>query len=125
VEYHSSRLEQVKVRKSELKDKIEIKNKTEKILVKQLKSCERNMQELSDSIKRPDLKIMGNEEEVQAKEISNICNKIIRVNFPNLKKVLPIWVQEASRQQTDLTKTQPLYSILSLKQQAQRMEKEY
>jgi hypothetical protein len=35
-------------------------------------------------------------EEVQAKGICNIFNKIIRENFPNLKKVLPIQVQEAS-----------------------------
>jgi hypothetical protein len=38
-------------------------------LVKQLKSYERNLQELIDSIKKPNLKIMGIEEreEVQAK----------------------------------------------------------
>jgi hypothetical protein len=36
---------------SELEDKIEIKEKTEEILVKQHKICKRNMQELSDSIK--------------------------------------------------------------------------
>jgi septation ring formation regulator EzrA len=70
VESHSSRLEQVEDRTSELKDKVEIKEKTEEILVKQLKSCERNMQELSDSIKRPHLRIMGiEEEELQAKGI--------------------------------------------------------
>jgi hypothetical protein len=41
---------------------------------------------------------MGIEEgEVQAKGIHNIVNKIITENFPNLKKVLPIQVQEASR----------------------------
>jgi TolA-binding protein len=51
VESHSSRLEQVEDRISELKDKIEIKEKTEELLVKQLKSHEKNMQELSDSIK--------------------------------------------------------------------------
>jgi hypothetical protein len=44
VEDHSSRLEQVGDRISELKDKIEIKGKTEELLVKQLKTCERNMQ---------------------------------------------------------------------------------
>jgi septal ring factor EnvC (AmiA/AmiB activator) len=43
VEDHSRRLEQVEDRISELKDKIEIKEKTEEILVKQLKSCERYM----------------------------------------------------------------------------------
>jgi septal ring factor EnvC (AmiA/AmiB activator) len=52
VEGYSCRLEQVEDRISEFKDKIEIKEKTEKILLKQLKSCERNTQELSNSIKR-------------------------------------------------------------------------
>jgi hypothetical protein len=51
VEGYSSRLEQVEDRISELKDKIEIKEKTEEVLVKQNKICERNMQELSDSNK--------------------------------------------------------------------------
>jgi hypothetical protein len=36
-------------------------------------------------------------EEVQAKGICNIFNKIITENFPNLEKALPIQVQEASR----------------------------
>jgi chromosome segregation ATPase len=62
VEGHSSRLEQEEDRISELKNKIEIKERTEEILVKQLKSCESNMQELSDSIKRTKLRIMGIEE---------------------------------------------------------------
>jgi chromosome segregation ATPase len=71
VEGHSSRLEQVEDKISELKDKIEIKEKTEEILVKQHNTCERNIQELNDSIKRPNLRIMGTEEreEVQAKGI--------------------------------------------------------
>jgi hypothetical protein len=43
------------------------------------------MQELTDSIKRPNLRIMGIEEgeEVQAKGMHNILNKIITENFPN------------------------------------------
>jgi hypothetical protein len=45
------------------------------------------MQKLSDSIKRPNLQIMGIEEreEVQTKGIHNIFNKIIAENFLNLK----------------------------------------
>jgi predicted nucleic acid-binding Zn-ribbon protein len=50
---HSSRLEKVEDTISELEDKIEIKGKTEKLLVKQLKTYERNMQELTNAIKRP------------------------------------------------------------------------
>jgi hypothetical protein len=101
MEGDSSRLEQVDDRISELKDKTEIKEKKtpEGILVKQLKSCERNMQELSNSIKRPNLRIMDIEEgeEVQGKGIHNIFNKIVTENFPNLEKTMPIQVQEASR----------------------------
>jgi hypothetical protein len=56
------------------------------------------MQEPSDSIKRPNLRNMGIEgEEVQAKGIHNIFNKIITENSPNLKKVLHIQIWEASR----------------------------
>jgi hypothetical protein len=78
---------------------MEIKGKTEELIVRQLKTCERNMQELTDSIKRTNLKIIDIEkgEEVQAKGICNIFNKIITENFPNLEKTMPIQVQEASR----------------------------
>jgi septal ring factor EnvC (AmiA/AmiB activator) len=57
-----SRLEQVEVRILKLEDKIEIKEKAEEMLLKQLKSCERNMQELTNSIKRPNLRIIAIEE---------------------------------------------------------------
>jgi septal ring factor EnvC (AmiA/AmiB activator) len=67
VEGHSRRLEQVEDRISELKDKIEIEEKTEELLVKQLKSCERSMQELTDCIKRPNLRIIGIEGEKRSK----------------------------------------------------------
>jgi hypothetical protein len=98
MEGHSSRLEQ-EDRISELEDEMVIKGKTEELLVRQLKSCEKNMQELTVSIKRPNLRIMGLEEgeEVQAKGMHNIFNKIITENFPNLEKTMPIQAQEASR----------------------------
>jgi chromosome segregation ATPase len=81
------------------KMKWELKEKTEELLVKQLKTCEKKMQELTESIKRPNLRIMGIKEgeEVQAKGMCNIFNKIITENFPNLEKTMPIHVQEASR----------------------------
>jgi hypothetical protein len=69
--------------------------KTEELLVKQLKSCEKNMKE---SMKRSNLRVMGiEEEEVQAKGIHNIVNEIIIENSPHLEKVSPTQVQEASR----------------------------
>jgi chromosome segregation ATPase len=98
MEDHSRRLEQAEDRISELENKMEIKGKTKELLVKQLKTGERNMQELTESIKRPNPRIMGIEErEVQAKGIHNIFNKIITENFSNLEKAMPIQVQEASR----------------------------
>jgi chromosome segregation ATPase len=98
MEGHSNRLEQVEDRISELKDEMVIKGKTEKLLVRQLKTCERNMQEFTNSIKIPNLTIMGIEEreEVQAKRIPNIFNKIIRKNFPIIEKTMPVQVQKAS-----------------------------
>jgi hypothetical protein len=100
----------VEDRISEIKDKIDIKEKTE-LLDKRLKSCKKNTQKLSDSIKRRNLQIMGikEEEEVQAKGIHNIFNKIIAEKFPNLKKVLPIQVQEAFRtpNRLDQNRTSP------------------
>jgi hypothetical protein len=44
----------VEDRISALENKMEIKGKTEELLVKQLKICERNVQELTDFIKRPE-----------------------------------------------------------------------
>jgi chromosome segregation ATPase len=99
MEGHSSRLEQAEDRISELEDKMEIQGKTEELLVKQHKTYERNMQELTDSIKRPNQRFMGieEEEEVQTKGIHNIFNKIITENFPNLEKAMTIQVQETSK----------------------------
>jgi hypothetical protein len=61
---------------SELKDKIDCKEKAE-TLVKKLKSCETCMQEHNDYSKRPNLRIIGIEEgeEVQIKGIHNIFNR--------------------------------------------------
>jgi hypothetical protein len=59
---------------------------------------------------------MGIEEReaVQAKEICNIFNKIITENFPNLEKVLPIQLEEASRTSNRLNqnRTSPCHIII-------------
>jgi Mg2+ and Co2+ transporter CorA len=59
MEGYSSRLEQAEDRISELEDEMVIKRKTDELLVRQLKFCEGKMQELTNSIKRPNLRIMG------------------------------------------------------------------
>jgi hypothetical protein len=67
------------------------------------------MQELSNSIKTPNLRIIGIKgEEVQTKGIHNIFNKIMAGNLPNLKKELPVQVQEASRTSNRLNQNRTL-----------------
>jgi hypothetical protein len=63
-------------------------------------------------------------EEVQAKGIHNIFNKIKTENFQNLEKVLPVQVQETSKTSNKLDQNRTTHDI-SLKQLAQRTEKEY
>jgi hypothetical protein len=115
MEGHSSKTE-TEDRISEPEDEMVIKRKTEELSVKQLKTSERNMQELTDSTKRPNLRIMGIEEgeEVQAKGMHNRFNKIITENFPNLEKTMPIQVQEASRtpNRLDQNTTTPQHIII-------------
>jgi hypothetical protein len=85
------------------------------------------MQELTDTIKRPNLRIMGIEEgeEVQEKGMCNIVNKIITKISQIQRKLCPYRYRKPSELQTDLTKINLPHDILSLKQQVQRIEKEY
>jgi Mg2+ and Co2+ transporter CorA len=126
-EGQSSRIEQTEDRISELEDEMLIKGKTKELLIKQLKTCEKKMEELTDSIKRPNLRIMGIEEgeEVQAKGMHNTFNKIITENFPNLEKDIPIQMQEPPGHQTHPIKIELPHDISSLKQQVQKLRKEY
>jgi polyribonucleotide nucleotidyltransferase len=127
MEGQSRRIEQAKDRISELEDEKVIKGKTEELLVKQLKTCEKKMQELTDSIKRLNLRIMGIEEgeEVQAKGMRNIFNKIITEIFPNLEKAIPIQSKRPPEHQTDQIKIELPHGISLLKQKVQKLEKEY
>jgi hypothetical protein len=115
-EGHSRRLEQVEDRNSEFKDKIEIQIKNRRNLSQTTQELEKSMQELSNSIRQPNLRIMGIEEgeEVQAKGMYNIFNKIITENFPNIQKVLPILVQEDSKtpNRLDQNRTSPWHIII-------------
>jgi hypothetical protein len=55
-----------------------------------------------------------NEEEVQAKVIHNIVNKIIKENFTNLEKTMSIQVQEATRtpNRLDQNRTTPQHIVI-------------
>jgi hypothetical protein len=75
------------------------------------------MQEHTDSIKRPNLRMIGIEEgeEVQAKGMCNIVNKIITENFPNLEKTKPILIQEAIRTPNRLDQNRTIPRNISIK----------
>jgi hypothetical protein len=85
------------------------------------------MQELTNSIKRSNLRIMGIEEgeEVQAKGMCNIFKKIITENFPNLEKSSPIQMQEASRTPNSPEQNGATPRHIIIKQQVQKPGKEY
>jgi hypothetical protein len=58
-----------------------------------------NIQEIQDTMIRPNLWILGvdGNEDFQLKGRSKIFNKIIEENFPNLKKDMPMNIQESYR----------------------------
>ena len=83
---------------SSAEDTIEETDSSVKENIKSNKSLTQNIQEIWDNIKRPNLRIIGIEEgEVQLKSTENIFNKIIEESFPNLKKDMPMKIQEAYR----------------------------
>jgi hypothetical protein len=56
-----------------------------------------NIQEIQDTMRRPNLRILGidENEDFQLKDLAYIFNKIIEENLPNLKKEMPMKIQEA------------------------------
>ena len=56
-------------------------------------------QEIQDTIRRPNLRIIGidEKEDFQLKGPVNIFKKIVEENFPKLKKEMPMNIQEAYR----------------------------
>ena len=68
------------------------KGKMKKILTQ-------NIQEIQDTMRRPNLQItrVDENEDFQFNGPANIFNKIIEENFPNLKKEMHMNIQEAYR----------------------------
>jgi hypothetical protein len=56
-----------------------------------------NIQEIQDTMRSPKLRIIGidENEDFQLKGPVNIFNKFIEENFPNLKKEMPMNIQDA------------------------------
>ena len=67
--------------------------------VKCKKILTQNIQKIQDTMRKPNLWIIGvdENEDFQLEEPANIFNKIIEENFPNLKKEMLMKIQEAYR----------------------------
>jgi hypothetical protein len=67
--------------------------------VKCKKILTQHIQEIQDKMRIPNLRKIGTDEneDFQLKEPVNIFNKIIEENFLNLKKEMPMNIQEAYR----------------------------
>ncbi|ERE72641.1 LINE-1 type transposase domain-containing protein 1 [Cricetulus griseus] len=96
----TNRIQEMEERTSGVEDTlVEIDSSTKENL-KSNKSLSQNIQEIWDTVKRPNLRIiLGIEEgeEIQLKGTENSFNKIMDENFPNLKKDMPMKIQEAYR----------------------------
>jgi hypothetical protein len=79
--------------------KMEKKKKSKKLLTQ-------NIQKIQDTMKRPNLRLIGIEEskDSQLKGPVNIFNKIIEESFPSLKKEMPININKPRELQIDWTR---------------------
>jgi uncharacterized coiled-coil protein SlyX len=93
----TNRIQEIEKRVSGAEDTIENIDKTVKENAKCKMLLTQNIQEIRDTMRRPNLWITGIEkgEDSQLKGPVNILNKIIEENFPNLKKVMPMNILQA------------------------------
>jgi hypothetical protein len=95
----NNRVQEIEERISGAEDIINI-DTTVKENAKSKKILTQNIQEVQDTMRRPNLRIIGLKKSVDSlynKGSVSIFNKIIEENFPNRKKEIPINMQEACR----------------------------
>jgi uncharacterized coiled-coil protein SlyX len=85
----SNRIQEMEERISGAEDSIQNISKTIKEKANCKKVLTQNIQEIQDTMRRPNLRIIVEENYFQLKGPANIFNKIIEENFPNLKKEMP------------------------------------
>jgi hypothetical protein len=102
----SNRMQEIEERISGAEDSIGNIGTTIKKYAKCKKILTQNIQEIQDTMRRPNLWIIGQDENevFQLKGPTNIFNKILEENFPNIKKEMPMNIQEAYRTPNRLDK---------------------
>jgi hypothetical protein len=95
----SFRIQEMEERISGAEDSIENIGTTIKENTKCKRILTQIIQEIQDTMRRPNLQIIGvdENEDFQLTQPTIIFNKIIEENFPNLKKEMPMNIQEAYR----------------------------
>ena len=91
----TNRIQEMEERISAIEDSLEDIYTSTKENLKSNNSLTQNIQEIWDTVKRPNLGIEGEESLLNGTE--NLFNKITEENFPNLQKDMPMKVQEAYR----------------------------
>ncbi|KAF0873527.1 LORF1 protein, partial [Crocuta crocuta] len=98
MEASNARTEETERRISDLEDTIIEKEEAEKKRDELIQEHKRRVQELSDTIKWNNIRIIGSpEKEERGKGTEGILEQIIAENFPNLGKETDIEIQEAQR----------------------------
>jgi hypothetical protein len=94
-----NRIQEMEERITGAEDSIGNMGTTIKENAKSKKILTQNIQEIQDTMSRPNLRIIGVDEnkDFQLKGTANIFNKIIEENFPKLIKEMPMTIQEANR----------------------------
>jgi hypothetical protein len=95
----NNRIQEIEERILGAVDSIENISTTIKENTKCKKILTQNIQEIQDTMRGPNLRIIGvdENEDFQLKGPANIFKKIIEENIPNLKKDMPMNIQEAYR----------------------------
>ena len=94
----NSRITEADDRISELEDRMVEINESQREKEKRIKRNEDNLRDLQDSVKRPNIRIIGiSEEEDKKKDHEKILEEIIVENFPKMGKQVITQVQEIQR----------------------------
>ena len=118
IETNASRLDHMENRVSLLEDSSFKTENTVNDIQKTLQQHTLAIQEIQDNARRPNLRIKGLEEglEAQTKGIRNLFKEIISENFPNIEKDVDIHIQETYRTplRQDQRRTSPRHVIIKM-----------
>jgi hypothetical protein len=102
----TNRIQEMEERISGAEDSIESMVTTIKENTKYKKILTQNIQDIQDTMRRPNLQIIGEDEkeDCQLKGLVNAFSKIKKVKFANLKKEMPMNREETYRTANSLTR---------------------